>query len=77
MDKFFFAPSRQEMAAALRPMFAPHLSPAQVDSLLESFPGQAMDFFGSIMSRLADAAVRDWQQGQSHGAVRNARTRRT
>ena len=32
--------------------------------MLEAFPGQPMDFFASILSRLADTAVRDWLQQQ-------------
>jgi hypothetical protein len=35
---------------------------AQVEAVVDAFPGQPMDFFASIVSRLADAAVRDWLQ---------------
>ena len=58
--RFFFEPTRAEMAAALRPLFAPQLNASAVDTLLDAFGLQPMDFFGAIKSRLADDAVRAW-----------------
>jgi hypothetical protein len=60
MDKFFFEPTREEMAAALCPLFSPGLAEADVDALLAAFPRQPLDFFGALRSRLADGAVRGW-----------------
>ncbi len=60
MDKFFFEPTRAEMAAALCPLFSPGLAPADVDALLAAFPNQPLDFFGALRSRLADGSVRGW-----------------
>lgn len=51
MEKWYFEPTRDEMAAALRPLFAPDLSPADVDALLGAFPAQPMDFFGALKAR--------------------------
>ncbi|EFN52840.1 hypothetical protein CHLNCDRAFT_26386, partial [Chlorella variabilis] len=69
MDKFYFEPSRGEMAAALRALFAPQLGAADVKVLLDAFPEQPMDFFGSIKARLVDGAVRRWlhQAGGAQG----------
>ncbi|KAL4447796.1 hypothetical protein ABPG75_005015 [Micractinium tetrahymenae] len=74
MDKFYFEPSREEMAAALRPLFDPELDAAGVEALLDAFPAQPMDFFGAIKSRMADGAVRRWlaaaaERGQSLDAA--------
>ncbi|PRW61229.1 ribulose bisphosphate carboxylase oxygenase activase [Chlorella sorokiniana] len=60
MDKWLFEPTREEMAGMLRPLFAPQLSTAEVEVLLDAFPAQPMDFFGAIRSRLVDDAVRRW-----------------
>eukprot|EP00887_Chlorella_sp_A99_P002702 scaffold6.g2702.t1 len=74
MDKLLYEPSRDEMAAMLRPLFAPGLSAGDVDALLAAFPGQPMDFFGAVKSRLVDGAVRRWlaqqqaQQAQQQAA---------
>ena len=42
----------------------PPVVPTEVAAVLDAFPGQPMDFFGAIKSRLADAAVREWLQQQ-------------
>jgi len=42
MDKFYFEPTREEMAGSLRPLFAPELDAAGVEALLDAFPGQPM-----------------------------------
>ena len=63
MDKFFFAPTRDEMRDALCRLFAP-LPPDEVGAVLDAFPRQGMDFFGALRSRLVDAAVRTWLREQ-------------
>lgn len=74
MDKMYFEPSREEMASALRHLFAPGLAPAEVEALLDAFPRQPMDFFGAIKSRLADVAVRAWlADAAAGGQVRRGR----
>ena len=60
MDKMYFEPTRDEMAAALRALFAPGLDAAAVDVLLASFSQQPMDFFGALKARLVDRAVGSW-----------------
>lgn len=70
MDKFYFEPSRGEMAAALRALFAPQLGAADVKVLLDAFPEQPMDFFGSIKARLVDGAVRRWLHQAGGAQVR-------
>jgi hypothetical protein len=73
MDKFYFEPSRDEMASALCALFAPQLGPTDVDALLDAFPQQPMDFFGSIKARLVDGAVRGWLRRAGGAEVRSAR----
>lgn len=71
MDTFLFEPTREEMAGALRALFAPQLGSSGVDALLDAFPCQPMDFFGAIRSRLVDAAVRRWlRDTEGSGQVR-------
>jgi uncharacterized membrane protein YgcG len=41
--------------------------------VLDAFPGQPMDFFGALKSRLADAAVREWLREQVGAACSRAR----
>ncbi|KAL4442508.1 hypothetical protein ABPG77_005092 [Micractinium sp. CCAP 211/92] len=70
MDKFYYEPTRGEMAAALRALFEPELDAAGVEALLDAFPSQPMDFFGAVKSRMADRSVRQWlaaaaERGQS------------
>ncbi len=60
MDKFYYEPSWEEMAAAVAALFAPQLLPPEAQALLDAFPTQPMDFFGSIKSRLVDDDVRRW-----------------
>lgn len=69
MDKFFFDPSREEMATVLSHLFNGELTEGEVDSLLSAFPQQALDFFGSIKSRLADASVRAWLRETRYEAI--------
>lgn len=40
MDKFYYEPTRGEMAAALRALFEPELDAAGVEALLDAFPSQ-------------------------------------
>ncbi|GBF91656.1 ribulose bisphosphate carboxylase oxygenase, chloroplastic [Raphidocelis subcapitata] len=59
MDKFYFEPDRGEMAGMVGALFSPSLTAAEVGAVLDAFPAQPIDFFGSVMSRLADDAVRE------------------
>ncbi len=68
MDKFYYEPTRGEMAAALRALFEPELDAAGVEALLDAFPSQVG--FGerawgcacapALRTQAASRAVRDW-----------------
>lgn len=61
MDKFLWAPTTREKAAAVRATMADAgVSDADAVKLVEAFPEQPMDFFGALHARTVDDAVRDW-----------------
>ena len=60
MDKFFYAPTREESIDLLVRLFEPHLDVIQAGMLLSTFPGQQLDFFAAAKNRLCDDAVRAW-----------------
>jgi hypothetical protein len=68
MDKFFFAPTRQEVADAVAAIFS-DLDAAETAALLAAFPRQPLDFFAATRSRLTDAAVRAWLAAAAAGGA--------
>lgn len=67
MDKLYYDPTREEMAAVVGALFAPQLDANDVEALLDAFPAQPLDFFGALKSRLVDGEVRRWL-GEAGGA---------
>ncbi|KAK3234697.1 hypothetical protein CYMTET_55056 [Cymbomonas tetramitiformis] len=55
MDKFYFNPTRPEKLAILSTLF--DFPAPQLEALLDTFPGQSMDFYGALRARLYDRAV--------------------
>lgn len=60
MDKFFFQPTREETVELIARLFEPDLGQAAAAELLKAFPGQPLDFFSAVKSRLADEVVGAW-----------------
>ena len=60
MEKWFFQPSRAELADLLTTLFDDGFGPGDARALVDAFPGQSLDFFAAVRSRLADKAVQEW-----------------
>jgi ribulose bisphosphate carboxylase small subunit len=59
MDKFYWEPSQADRLGIVAGIFEEdHLSHADVDRLLATFPNQSVDFFGALRSRVYDEQVR-------------------
>jgi len=61
MEKFFWAPSHEDRRQILHAMFRDDgLSLGDMDTLLETFPSQSLDFYGAIRAGCYDGHLRDW-----------------
>ena len=70
MDKFLWAPTREEKIAAVHAVMggvadeegadASSIGERDVAALVDAFPNQPMDFFGAVHARTVDDAVRRW-----------------
>lgn len=59
MDKFFWEPDRDDRIGIVTGIFeADHIPRADVEKLVDTFPDQAIDFYGALRSRLYDEQVR-------------------
>jgi hypothetical protein len=59
MEKFFWNPSREDKIGIVSGIFAPDsLGHQEIVELVDSFAGQAVDFYGAIRSRVYDEEVR-------------------
>ncbi|RWR95393.1 ribulose bisphosphate carboxylase/oxygenase activase, chloroplastic [Cinnamomum micranthum f. kanehirae] len=61
MEKFYWAPTRGDMIGICMGIFRLDNVPKEdVITLVDAFPGQSIDFFGAIRSRVYDDEVRKW-----------------
>ncbi|MEN9222881.1 MAG: ribulose bisphosphate carboxylase small subunit [Thermostichus sp. BF3_bins_97] len=66
MSKFYWDPSRADRINIVQGIFQPDgLSSSQIERLVDTFPDQAIDFFGALRSQLYDEQV--WQFVQQVG----------
>ncbi|MEN9226144.1 MAG: ribulose bisphosphate carboxylase small subunit [Thermostichus sp. DRC_bins_24] len=66
MSKFYWDPSRADRINIVQGIFQPDgLSSSQIERLVDTFPEQAIDFFGALRSQLYDEQV--WQFVQQVG----------
>ena len=63
MEKFYWHPTRTDKIGIVHGIFAPDgLSQAEITSLVDRFPEQAIDFYGAMRSRMYDEQVRQYIQ---------------
>ncbi|CAI9275514.1 unnamed protein product [Lactuca saligna] len=61
MEKLYWAPTREDRIGVCIGIFKTDgLSPEGVTKLVDTFPGQSIDFFGALRARVYDDAVREW-----------------
>lgn len=61
MEKFYWAPTREDRIGVCKGIFqADNVSGDDVVRLVDSFPGQSIDFFGALRARVYDDEVRKW-----------------
>ena len=58
MEKFYWEPNRDDRIGIVGGIFAPDgLSGGEVEQLVDTFPGQAIDFYGALRSRIYDEQI--------------------
>merc|ERR1711972_482751 len=61
MEKFYWNPSREDRIGVCMGIFQPdNICRDDVEKLVDAFPGQSIDFFGALRSRIYDDKVRDF-----------------
>jgi hypothetical protein len=61
MEKFYWAPTREDRIGVCKGIFRlDNVSDDNVTKLVDSFPGQSIDFFGALRARVYDDEVRKW-----------------
>ncbi|KAL2227492.1 ribulose bisphosphate carboxylase/oxygenase activase, chloroplastic isoform X1 [Sesamum indicum] len=64
MEKFYWAPTREDRIGVCTGIFRTDNVPDEdVVKLVDSFPGQSIDFFGALRARVYDDEVRKWIGG--------------
>ncbi|XP_010691068.1 ribulose bisphosphate carboxylase/oxygenase activase, chloroplastic isoform X1 [Beta vulgaris subsp. vulgaris] len=61
MEKFYWAPTREDRIGVCTGIFRTDNVPVEhVVKIVDSFPGQSIDFFGALRARVYDDEVRKW-----------------
>ncbi|CAI0443275.1 unnamed protein product [Linum tenue] len=61
MEKFYWAPTREDRIGVCTGIFRTDNVPKDdIVKLVDSFPGQSIDFFGALRARVYDDEVRKW-----------------
>ena len=61
MEKFYWEPDRSDRLGIVTGIFEPDsLSPQDIAGLVDSFPNQAIDFFGALRAQIYDEQIRDF-----------------
>ncbi|KAL5549854.1 hypothetical protein UlMin_000030 [Ulmus minor] len=61
MEKFYWAPTRDDRVGVCTGIFRTDNIPIQgIVKLVDTFPGQSIDFFGALRARVYDDQVRKW-----------------
>ncbi|CAA0836741.1 Ribulose bisphosphate carboxylase/oxygenase activase- chloroplastic [Striga hermonthica] len=64
MEKFYWAPTRDDRVGVCKGIFRTDSVPEEaVVKLVDTFPGQSIDFFGALRARVYDDEVRKWIGG--------------
>jgi ribulose bisphosphate carboxylase small subunit len=61
MEKFYWQPDREDKVGVVSGIFSEDgLSRNQIEQLVDAFPGQAIDFFSALRSRIYDEQIRQF-----------------
>ncbi|XP_020244916.1 ribulose bisphosphate carboxylase/oxygenase activase 2, chloroplastic-like isoform X2 [Asparagus officinalis] len=61
MEKFYWAPTREDRIGVCKGIFrADNVPDEDIVKLVDTFPGQSIDFFGALRARVYDDEVRKW-----------------
>ncbi|KAH7867354.1 hypothetical protein Vadar_032438 [Vaccinium darrowii] len=64
MEKFYWAPTREDRIGVCTGIFrTDHIPEEDIVKLVDTFPGQSIDFFGALRARVYDDEVRKWISG--------------
>ncbi|CAN1135149.1 Ribulose bisphosphate carboxylase/oxygenase activase 2, chloroplastic [Linum perenne] len=64
MEKFYWAPTREDRIGVCGGIFLTDGVPMDhIVKLVDTFPGQSIDFFGAVRARVYDDEVRKWVRG--------------
>ncbi|KAL4606582.1 hypothetical protein ACB092_09G113700 [Castanea dentata] len=64
MEKFYWAPTREDCIGVCTGIFRTDGVPKEgIVKLVDTFPGQSIDFFGALRARIYDDEVRKWISG--------------
>lgn len=64
MEKFYWAPTREDRIGVCLGIFKSDNVPEEdVIKIVDTFPGQSIDFFGALRARVYDDEVRKWISG--------------
>nr|KYP33924.1 hypothetical protein KK1_045173 [Cajanus cajan] len=64
MEKFYWAPTREDRIGVCTGIFRTDgVAEQDVVKLVDTFPGQSIDFFGALRARVYDDEVRKWISG--------------
>lgn len=61
MEKFYWQPNKEDKVGIVAGIFEPDgLSRSQVEQMVDTFPTQAVDFYGALRARIYDEQIRDF-----------------
>ncbi|CAN6705074.1 unnamed protein product [Malus baccata var. baccata] len=64
MEKFYWAPTREDCIGVCIGIFrSDNVAKEDIVKLVDTFPGQSIDFFGALRARVYDDEVRKWISG--------------
>ena len=70
MEKFYWAPTREDRIGVCKGIFRTDNVPEEaVVKIVDTFPGQSIDFFGALRARVYDDEVRKWVSGTGIEAI--------
>jgi hypothetical protein len=64
MEKFYWAPTREDRIGVCKGIFrSDNVPDDDIVKVVDTFPGQSIDFFGALRARVYDDEVRKWVAG--------------
>lgn len=70
MEKFYWAPTRDDRIGVCKGIFRhDNIADDDIVKLVDTFPGQSIDFFGALRARVYDDEVRKWISGIGVGGI--------